>query len=114
MARHEQIKDEGLRALMDEAHRQLRQGKATDAVHTLSDAFVSMLRDHPELVHTATVVRGRKMPLVARWPAYGANLIVDPGGRDEPRIEYIRDRFATSEALTYYEFTVDTALSQGL
>ena len=113
MARHEQIKDESLRSLVDEAHRQLRQGKATDAVHTLSDAFVGMLRAHPDLVQTATVVRGRKMPLVARWPAYGANLVVDPAGQD-PRIEYGRERFATSEALTYYEFTVDTALSQGL
>jgi hypothetical protein len=31
-----------------------------------------------------------------------------------PKIEFKRDRFVMSEAITYYEFTVDTAIQQGL
>jgi hypothetical protein len=31
----------------------------------------------------------------------------------DPKIELVRDRFALSEAITYFEFTLDTAIAQG-
>jgi hypothetical protein len=31
-----------------------------------------------------------------------------------PKIDYVRDHFAVSEAITYYEFTLETAVGQGL
>jgi hypothetical protein len=109
MAKHDAVQDEALRSSFDQAFAALRGGKPTDAVRTLADAFLGMLRDHPELA-TETVAgrNGARVPLVGRWPALGANLVAGPS------IEFVRDRFAMSEALTYYEFTVDVALDHSL
>jgi hypothetical protein len=30
----------------------------------------------------------------------------------DPKIEFVREKFAMSEAITYFEFTVDTAIQQ--
>ena len=50
--------------------------------------------------------------MLMRWPVLGANLAPDSVKAGEPRIDYVRERFALSEAITYYEFTVDTALAE--
>ena len=52
--------------------------------------------------------------LVMRWPALGANLVAGSVRAAEPAIEFVRERFAMSEALTYYEFAVDVALDHSL
>lgn len=110
MAKHGTITDPELRALLAEAHGLLRSGDPSAAVHVLADVFIRMVVEHPELrSKTAAVRGGRAMPVLARWPALGANLDLASLGQDKPRIEFVRDRFAMSEALTYYEFTVDLA-----
>jgi hypothetical protein len=115
MAKHDAVVDDALRAQFDSAFSLLRGGKPTDAVRTLADTFLEMLRDHPTLA-TATVAAraGNRMPLVARWPALGANLVPGSVRDGAPKIEFVRDRFAMSEALTYYEFAVDVALDHSL
>jgi hypothetical protein len=113
MNRPDKIKDETLRSQVADAHSQLR-GDPSAAVRTLADAFVGLLARHPELLDLTTTVRGRSFPLVARWPALGANLVLDPEGGKPPRVEMVRDRFVLSEALTYYEFLVDLAVDQEL
>ena len=116
MAKHDAVVDEALRSSFDAAFASLRAGAPSDAVRTLADAFLGMLRDHPSLL-TETVA-GRagaaRMPLVARWPALGANLVPGSVRAGAPAIEFVRDRFAMSEALTYYEFAVDVALDHSL
>ena len=115
MAKHDAVKDEALRSSFDSAFAALRGGKPTDAVRTLADAFVSMLRDHPSLVEETVAGRnGARVSLVGRWPALGANLVPGSVRDGDPKIELVRDRFAMSEALTYYEFTVDVALDHSL
>ncbi len=114
MARAEKIKDAKLRSEVEEAYGQLRAGDPSGAVAILADAFGDLLVRHPELLELSTTVRGRAFPLVARWPAFGANLVFDPERAAPPRIEFIRQRFAVSEALTYYEFLVDLAVDQEL
>lgn len=115
MTRLEKVIDPELRLRLEEAHSQLRTGKATDAVHTVSDAFLGMLAKKPELLEATVEVRaGMKMLVVMRWPALGANLPLDSVMSKEPRIEYTRDHFALSEAITYFEFAVDTAIQQGM
>jgi hypothetical protein len=115
MAKHDAVKDESLRTSFDDAFAALRGNRTSDAVQTLADAFLAMLRDHPELA-TETVAgrNGARMALVGRWPALGANLVAGSVRDGEPRIELVRDRFAMSEALTYYEFAVDVALDHDL
>ena len=115
MAKHDAVADEALRSSFDSAFASLRGGAPTDAVRTLADAFLGMLRDHPSLLSTTVAARGgTRVPLVGRWPALGANLVAGSVRDGEPRIEFLRDRFAMSEALTYYEFAVDVALDHGL
>ncbi|HZU71511.1 MAG TPA: hypothetical protein VE990_01950 [Acidimicrobiales bacterium] len=114
MARFDQIKDAKIRDQAAAAHGQLRAGKPADAVRTLADGFLELLSDHPEVMKVSTQVRGRALPVVARWPALGANLVMGSGNGQTPRIEFVRDRFAVSEALTYFEFFVDLAVGQGL
>ena len=115
MAKHDGVKDDALRAAFADAFTALRANRPTDAVRTLADTFLALLRDHPELLTETVAARaGNRMPLVGRWPALGANLVAGSVRDGEPKIEFVRDRFAMSEALTYYEFTVDIALDHDL
>jgi hypothetical protein len=114
MAKIDDIKDDELRGQLEAAHAELRGRKPTEAVQLLCDAFIAMLTKNPRILQETVPVRGRRMPLVMRWPALGANLSLESVRAGNPKIEFVRDKFAMSEALTYYEFTVDTAIAQGL
>lgn len=113
--RLDKIVDAELKARLTEANQQLRTGSATEAVHTLADTFLWMLRARPEMLDATVPLRaGRTVPLVMRWPALGANLSLESVRAKDPTIEFVRDRFALSEAITYFEFTLDTAIAQGM
>lgn len=112
--RLDRVSDEALRARLEEAHQHLRQQRSTEAVHAVSEAFLGMLRDRPELLdRTIELASGIRIPFLMRWPMLGANLVPASIAEREPRIEFVRQRFALSEAITYYEFTVDTAIAEG-
>jgi hypothetical protein len=112
--RLDKIVDDELRARLIEANDQLRAGKATEAVRGLADTFLWMLRTRPEMLDATVPLRaGRTMPLVLRWPALGANLSLESVRARDPKVKLVRDRFALSEAITYFEFTLDTAIAQG-
>ena len=112
--RLDKIVDDELKARLTQANEQLRAGKATEAVRGLADTFLLMLRTRPEMLDATVPLRaGRTMPLVMRWPALGANLSLASVRAREPEIEFVRDRFALSEAITYFEFTLDTVIAQG-
>lgn len=114
MAKPDQIKDPELREMAEKAHQLMRSGQATDAVKILSDAYLKLLAKYPEMLDETIEPRpGRKMPAVMRWPQLGANLTLESVQQKQPQIEFIRDRFAVSEAITYYEYTVDSAVARG-
>ncbi len=115
MAKHDDIKDEAIRALLATAHQQMRSGKAAGAVRSIADAYLATMARRPAMLEETVELRpGRTMRKVMRWPALGANLDLDSVVAGQPRITFIRDRFAISEAITYYEYAVETALAQGL
>lgn len=115
MQKLDKIKDAELRSRLTEAHEQLRTNKPTEAVRNLADTFLWMLKTKPDMLEQSVAARaGRQVPLVMRWPALGANLSRDSVMAKDPKIEFVRDRFVMSEAITYYEFTIDTAISQEL
>ncbi len=114
MPKPEQVADPELRGLIESAHGMMRSGKATDAVQALARAYLQLLTMKPELLDQTIEPRpGRKMPAVMRWPALGANLALDSVLMKQPRIEFIRDRFSLSEAITYYEYTLESAIAAG-
>lgn len=114
MAKSDQVKDPDLRAQIEKASAAMRSGNGTEAVKVLVDAYLYMLNRHPEMLDETIELRpGRKMPAVMRWPALGANLVMESVAQKRPQIEFVRERFAVSEAITYYEYTLESAIHQG-
>ncbi|MCZ6869522.1 MAG: hypothetical protein O7G84_08470 [Gammaproteobacteria bacterium] len=113
MPKPEQINDEKLRTMVADAFQNLRSGDPTGAVHQLSDAIMYLLELKPELKEATVGMRrgGRRMPLLMRWPQLGANWKAGSLQAGKPEIEFIREKFALSEAITYYEFTLETAIN---
>ena len=110
MPKPEQINDEKLRAMVTDAFQNLRSGDPTQAVHQLSDAIMYLLELKPELKDAKVPMRRGQMPFLTRWPQLGANWKAGSLQAGDPEIEFIREKFALSEAITYYEFTLETAI----
>ena len=106
------INDPGLRERVETAFTEMRAGKGTDAVRTLADSFLYLLELKPEILEEKVAMRNREIPRIMRWPALGANMKPESVMAGKPEIEFIRDRFSVSEAMTYYQFVLDEALSK--
>jgi hypothetical protein len=113
MAKHDKIQSEDLKKLVDEAYGLMRQGDGTAAVHKLCASFARLLQLKPEYAQRKIKMRFREIPAAMRWPMLGANLKPETVTSGKPEFVFARERFAVSEAMTYYEFTVETALSLG-
>lgn len=101
------IKDDALRDSLAAAQASLKNSNFTDVVHRSSDAYREMLQRNPDLM---------KGPLGMRrilfFPRLGARLIQEQDG--SPTIIYDRETFTFSEAITYFEFAVDSLVKEGL
>ena len=106
-AKLERIKDKPLRRSLAEAHRQLRTGDYAAVVRRAADAYVELLRRKPEMLQGAMSMRS-----IMFFPRLGARLIVDNDGA--PTVVYDRQRFIFSEAVTYFEFAVDSLVREGI
>jgi hypothetical protein len=111
MARPEQIRDAELRAAVERAHEAVRRGDGSAAVRKCAEAYLQLLRAKPALMEEMVEpLPGFTMPAVMRWPALGANLSLESVLERSPRIDFARERFAVSEAITYYEYLLETAI----
>ena len=99
----ERIQDPGLRRSLEEAHAALKAGDYRTVVEHASEAYAELLRRKPEMMQGAAQFRN-----VLFFPRLGAHLEVQPDG--QPRVIYDRDKFIFSEAITYYEFAVDSLI----
>jgi hypothetical protein len=103
----DRINDDALRDSLATAQASLKSGNFPDVVHRSSDAYVEMLRRDPELM---------KGPLGMRrilfYPRLGARLIQESDG--SPAVIYDRETFSFTEAITYFEFAVDSLVKEGL
>ncbi len=114
MASPEQIEDPQLRERLEKARQEMRSDPSA-AVRTLAEAYVYVLGKRPEMLSETVELRpGLKMPVVMRWPALGANLTLASVRSGKPEVEFVRERFSVSEAITYYEFTLESAIARGL
>ena len=74
-----------------------------------------MMKKMPSLLDEEIEPRpGFKMFTVMRWPMLGANLTIESVRAKAPVIEFKRDHFEASEAITYYEYVLDMALSRDM
>ena len=112
----QQIKDEELRGLMEEADARLDEGDNTGCVHLCADAYLKVLEKYPivlsglrRVMETPRVKAGlengtlRFAPLM--FPRLAAKLRVPDEGR--PAITFDREQMGFGEAIQYYEFTVN-------
>jgi hypothetical protein len=106
--RVDQIKDEALRQSMAQAHASLRAGDYPDVVRRAADAFLELLKRKPELLE-GMIGRIRVM----FFPRLGARMEYRGEGQ-APQLEWDRETFAFSEAVTYFEFAVDQLVREGL
>jgi hypothetical protein len=103
----EQIKDEGLRESLAAAHAALRSGEYKAVVQRSADAYLELLRRKPELLE-GMIGRFRVM----MFPRLGAKL--EPEEGKLPRLQWDRETFGFSEAVTYFEFAVDQLVREGI
>ena len=114
MANVANINDDVLRKELEEANAHLRGRRPTEAVHALVDTFVAMVTRNPEILSVTRPGRRGPMSVVASWPQLGATFAPGTLASGAPEPLFTKERFAMSEAITYYEFVVDTAIAQGL
>ena len=114
MPRPDQVQDAQLRASFESVQQCLRTRKPDEAVKLTVKALFQLLELKPELKTEESEPRpGWKIHFLTRWPQLGANFKEGSLQQHEPEIEYTKDHFALSEAITYYEFTLETAIKRG-
>lgn len=106
-AKLKRIQDESLKSSLTDAQGDLRAGNYRSAVHRASDAYVELLKRKPEMLKGAMGMRH-----IMFFPRLGAHLIMEPDG--QPAVVYDRDKFTFAEAVTYWEFAVDSIAREGL
>ena len=112
MAQPAQIENNELRVQLTRAHELLGESRATAVVHKCVEAYLRLLDLRPELLDARIELRpGQEMPAVLRFPALGANLTRQSVLAGAPSIQYQRQEFTISEAITYYEYTLEAILA---
>jgi hypothetical protein len=106
-AKIDRIKDQALRDSLATAQVSLKSGNFADVVHRSSDAYVEMLRRKPDLLQGVVGMRN-----ILFYPRLGARLIQESDG--SPAVIYDREAFSFTEAITYFEFAVDSLVREGL
>jgi hypothetical protein len=106
-AKLDRIKDDALRDSLATAQASLKSGNFPDVVHRSSDAYVEMLRRDPDLMKGPMGMRR-----ILFYPRLGARLIQESDG--SPAVIYDRETFSFTEAITYFEFAVDSLVREGL
>jgi hypothetical protein len=106
-AKLNRIQDEALKQSLTDAQGDLRAGNYPAVVHRASDAYVELLRRKPEMLQGAMGMRH-----IMFFPRLGAHLIMESDG--SPTVVYDREKFTFAEAVTYWEFAVDSIAREGL
>jgi hypothetical protein len=112
MARPSDIRNDELRAQLEAAFVAMRAGRGGEAVKTLAAAYLRFFELFPDAKKETFLFRGFTIPRMMRWPNLGANLKPESAPSGTPEIEFERDRFAASEAMTYYQFVLDEILAK--
>jgi hypothetical protein len=103
----ERIQDGALRESLAAAHASLTNGQYLDVVKRAGDAYLELLRRKPDLLEG---MEGRMRMFM--FPRLGARIEREEG--KEPALVFDRETFAFSEAVTYFEFAVDSLVREGV
>jgi hypothetical protein len=112
----EKITDPDVRAGLDDAERALDAGEYAESVRRSADVFMRVVRKRPDLIVRPFAMDDLpinsgppQLPPRAPWPdMYGVVFRYDDDGPLEMLFE--KDSFTMSEAITIFEYTLDTAI----
>ncbi len=80
------------------------------AVHASVDGFLRLWALRADaLVGFAATSRHSEIPVTQHWPGQGVLVTLDDD--EQPVITHERERFSTSEAISYYEFALELAVA---
>lgn len=107
MAKLEEIQDETLRNLLLEARSAFLERRATASIRKSVEALLLLMQHHPDLIQL------KRAPGVAArvgrvWPNLGVRVEQDEG--QPPRVVYDRDSYSLSEAISFYEFALESLM----
>jgi hypothetical protein len=103
----EKIQDEGLRRSMVEAQAALKAGDFKKVVELSAAAYMELLRRKPEMLEGA-----QSLMNIMFFPRLGAHLQLSH--ERQPELIWDREKFIFSEAITYWEFSVDNLIRHGV
>ncbi len=106
-AKLDRIQNEALKQTLTDAQAELRAGNYPAVVRRASDAYVELLKSKPEMLKGPMGMRH-----IMFFPRLGAHLIMESDG--SPAVVYDREKFTFAEAVTYWEFAVDSVAREGL
>ena len=72
------------------------------------EALLMLMQKQPDLIQLERAP-GTPVRKGYVWPTLGVK--VETGENQQPRAVYARDQFSTAEAITFYEFAVDSAVA---
>ena len=117
MAKPSEVTDPFLHATLTEAEKAVDDGDWNEAVHKAVEAYKALADKRPDVIMRAGPAMGA-LPLEGRvpqrgamrpWPSLlGVTLTFD--ANDKPKLEFTKDRFTMSDAVTYFEYALDCAV----
>jgi hypothetical protein len=106
-AKTDRIQDEGVRRSMVEAKDALGSGDYKRVVELSAASYMELLRRKPETLEGA-----QQLMSIMFFPRLGAHLQLN--SERQPELIWDREKFIFSEAITYYEFTVDQLIKHAV
>jgi len=108
MAKLEQIEDETLRTLLREARSAFLDRQAVTSIQKSVEALLLLMQQQPDLIQL------KRTPGVAArvgrvWPNLGVKVEQEQG--QPARVVYDRDMYSLSEAITFYEFALESLMA---
>src|SRR5215467_3044391 len=111
MAKPEQIQQEALRTLVAEARTAYLNNQATESVRKSVEALLLLMQQRPDFIQLQRTPG--VAPRVGRvWPNLGIK--VERPAEQPPHAVYERQTFSTSEAITFYEFALESVIAANL
>jgi hypothetical protein len=111
MAKPDQIQDATLRALVTQARAAYLRGQATESVQNSVTALLLLMHQRPDFIQLQRAP-GTAARVGRVWPGLGIK--VECVADHPPRAIYEREVFSTSEAITFYEFALESAVDAAL
>jgi hypothetical protein len=108
VAKPSQVQDPALRGLVEEARSAYLDNNNRESIEKSVAAFMELLRRQPDFLTAGPFAKNDRRV----WPPLGVALAVQPG--EPPEAVYQRDRYSNPDAITYYEYVLDSIVAAAL